>query len=245
MHDASCIGINYAYAHSFFKCFRSLHTLLGFALCFMSSILILVAVTIYSMLTSTRIPCRDSHCENGSFEVLSLHQSQNVKGTLTQLKTQHLITLCEQTSQSVVGLTVTFARDVGDVPRQVVHNLRIITERDWASLPPAHAIAVPSVRVMQSFWCGISRRPPDNERRMLNQFNTSSQATCREKHQRIENSQPQNSFERRHAPPFDLLNHTQNKEAQTKCRKASSRQRHKYVQNCPQPEARLCMEREN
>ena len=28
MHDGSCIGINYA--HRFPKCFRSLHTLLGF-----------------------------------------------------------------------------------------------------------------------------------------------------------------------------------------------------------------------
>ena len=35
--------------------------------------LIVVAVTIYSILTCTQIPCRDSHCENGSFEVLSLH----------------------------------------------------------------------------------------------------------------------------------------------------------------------------
>ena len=33
---------------------------------------IVVAVHIYSILTCTRIPCRDSHCENGSFEVLSL-----------------------------------------------------------------------------------------------------------------------------------------------------------------------------
>ena len=31
MHDGSCIGINYA--HRFPKCFRSLHTLLGFLLC--------------------------------------------------------------------------------------------------------------------------------------------------------------------------------------------------------------------
>ena len=31
MHDDSCIGINYA--HRFPKCFRSLHTLLGFSLC--------------------------------------------------------------------------------------------------------------------------------------------------------------------------------------------------------------------
>ena len=51
MHDDSCIGINYAHAHVFPKCFKSLHTLLGFALCFMSSILILVAVTIYPILT--------------------------------------------------------------------------------------------------------------------------------------------------------------------------------------------------
>ena len=59
------IGINYAHAHRFPKCFKSLHTLLGFALCFMSSTLILVAVTIYSIVTCTRIPCRDSHCETG------------------------------------------------------------------------------------------------------------------------------------------------------------------------------------
>ena len=70
MHEDSCIGISYA--HIFPKCFKSLHTLLGFALCFMSSILIIVAVTIYSILTCTRIPYRDSHCGNGSFEVLSL-----------------------------------------------------------------------------------------------------------------------------------------------------------------------------
>ena len=71
MREDSCIGINYA--HMFPKCFTSLLTLLGFALYFMSSILISVAVTIYSILTCTRIPCRDSHCENGSLEVLSSH----------------------------------------------------------------------------------------------------------------------------------------------------------------------------
>ena len=70
MHEDSCIGINNA--HMFTKCFRSLQSLLGFALYFMSSILIIVAVLIYSILTCTRIPCRDSHCDNGSFEVLSL-----------------------------------------------------------------------------------------------------------------------------------------------------------------------------
>ena len=65
MHEDSRIGINYA--HMFPKCFKSLHTLLGFALYFMSSIVILVAVTIYSILTCTRIPCRDSHCEKRVF----------------------------------------------------------------------------------------------------------------------------------------------------------------------------------
>ena len=39
MHEDSCIGINYA--HMFPKCFRSFHTLLGFALYFMSSIQLL------------------------------------------------------------------------------------------------------------------------------------------------------------------------------------------------------------
>ena len=37
MHDDSCIGINYAHAHTFSKCFRSFNTLFGFALCFVSS----------------------------------------------------------------------------------------------------------------------------------------------------------------------------------------------------------------
>ena len=36
MHEDSCISINYA--HMFPKCFRSLHTLLGFALYFVPSI---------------------------------------------------------------------------------------------------------------------------------------------------------------------------------------------------------------
>ena len=49
MHEDSCIGINYAQAHMFPKCFRSLHTLLGFALYFMSSILILVTVAMNSI----------------------------------------------------------------------------------------------------------------------------------------------------------------------------------------------------
>ena len=58
MHEDSCIGINCA--HMFTKCFRSLHTLLGFALYFVSSILIVVAENIYSILTCSRIPCNDS-----------------------------------------------------------------------------------------------------------------------------------------------------------------------------------------
>ena len=39
MHEDSCIGINCS--HMFPKCFRSLHTLLGFALYFVSSIQLL------------------------------------------------------------------------------------------------------------------------------------------------------------------------------------------------------------
>ena len=51
---------------------------------------------------------------------------------------------------------------------------------------------------------------------------------CKEQHQGIENSQPQNSFRRRHAPPFDLLNFSQNKEAHKQNEgKPSSRRRHK------------------
>ena len=71
MHEDSCMGINYA--HMFPKCFRSIHTLLGFALYFMSSIQLLSLYAFTQFLTCTRIPCRDSHFENGSFEVLSVH----------------------------------------------------------------------------------------------------------------------------------------------------------------------------
>ena len=73
VHDDSCIGINFAHAHKFTKCFKSFHTLLGFALVLRVVNFNYVAVAIYSILTCTRIPCRDSHCGNGSFEVLSLH----------------------------------------------------------------------------------------------------------------------------------------------------------------------------
>ena len=64
MHDASCIGINYA--HRFPKCFRSLHTLLGFSLCTSCHQFNCCHCTKFiQFLTCTRIPCRDSHCENG------------------------------------------------------------------------------------------------------------------------------------------------------------------------------------
>ena len=64
MHDGSCIGINYA--HRFPKCFRSFHTLLGFrTLCFVSSVEFLSLYLFTQFLTCTRIPWRDSHCENG------------------------------------------------------------------------------------------------------------------------------------------------------------------------------------
>ena len=61
MHEDSCIGINYAHAHRFPKCFRSFHTLLGFALYFTSSIeLLSFLVEIHTAKT-------------GLFEVLSSH----------------------------------------------------------------------------------------------------------------------------------------------------------------------------
>ena len=52
----------------------------GFALYFVSSIQLLSLYPFIQFLTCTRIPCRDSHCENGSFEVLSLHD-HNVSPT--------------------------------------------------------------------------------------------------------------------------------------------------------------------
>ena len=59
MHDDSCIGINFA--HRFPMCFRS-----GlFALHFVSPIQLLSLYQFIQFLSCTRIPCRDSHCENG------------------------------------------------------------------------------------------------------------------------------------------------------------------------------------
>ena len=63
MHDGSCIGINYA--HRFPKCFRSLHTLLGFSLCTSCRQFNLSLYQFIQFLTCTRIPCIVSHCENG------------------------------------------------------------------------------------------------------------------------------------------------------------------------------------
>ena len=57
MHADSCIGINYAHTHMFPKCFRSLHTLLGVALCFVSSFF---NFDLYAN------SLQSSHCENGS-----------------------------------------------------------------------------------------------------------------------------------------------------------------------------------
>ena len=59
MHEKLTHCINFA--HMFPEYIRSFQTLLGFALYFVSSIV--VAVTIYSISTWTRIPCWDSHCE--------------------------------------------------------------------------------------------------------------------------------------------------------------------------------------
>ena len=42
----------------------------------MSSIQLLSLQPFTQFLTCTRIPCRDSHCENGSFEVLSSHTTK-------------------------------------------------------------------------------------------------------------------------------------------------------------------------
>ena len=44
------------------KCFRSLHTLLGCVLYFVSSIQLLSLYPLTQFLTCTRIPCRVSHC---------------------------------------------------------------------------------------------------------------------------------------------------------------------------------------
>ena len=66
MHEDSCIGINYA--HRFSKCFRSLHRLLGFSLCTSCRQFNLSLYQFIQFLTCTGIPCKDSHCENGSLQ---------------------------------------------------------------------------------------------------------------------------------------------------------------------------------
>ena len=72
MHEDSCIGINNAHAHVFSEGFRTFHTLLGFILCFVSSVQFcrrnhLLNFDLYAN------SLWSSHCEKGSFEVLSLH----------------------------------------------------------------------------------------------------------------------------------------------------------------------------
>ena len=73
MHEDSFFGINYAHTHMF-PSVSSHITHRWVSLCTSCrQFEFFVAVTIYSILTCTRIPCRDSNCENGSFEVFSLH----------------------------------------------------------------------------------------------------------------------------------------------------------------------------
>ena len=85
MHEDSCIGINYA--HMFPKCFRSLHTLLDFAL---SSCRQFNCCSCYHLLifSCTRILCGDSHCANWSFQ-MSL-QLPSVAANERQLQTIQL-----------------------------------------------------------------------------------------------------------------------------------------------------------
>ena len=71
MHEDSCTGINFA-SHVP-QVFQVTSHIVGFRSVLHVVDSIVVAVTIYSILTCTRIPCRDSHCENGSFEMLSSH----------------------------------------------------------------------------------------------------------------------------------------------------------------------------
>ena len=78
MHDATCIGINYA--HRFPKCFRSLHTVLGFSLCTSFN-----SWHCTKFLTCTRIPCGDSHCENGPLRC-SLYTSSRLQQTAVTCK---------------------------------------------------------------------------------------------------------------------------------------------------------------
>ena len=59
----ACIGINYA--HRFPKCFKSLHTLMGFSLCTSCRQINQSLYQFVLFLTCTRIPCIVSHCENG------------------------------------------------------------------------------------------------------------------------------------------------------------------------------------
>ena len=72
MHEDSCIDINcvHADAHEFPKCFKSFHTLFGFALCFVQLNSCRCNHLLDFDLYANSL--QSSHCENGSFEVLSL-----------------------------------------------------------------------------------------------------------------------------------------------------------------------------
>ena len=84
MHDASCIGINYA--HRFPKCFRSLNTLWGCSLCTSCHQFNCCHKTKFlQLLTCTGIPCRDSHCENGLVRCC-LYTSRRLQQTAVSCK---------------------------------------------------------------------------------------------------------------------------------------------------------------
>ena len=65
---------NYAHAHVCPKCFKSLHTLLGFVLCFVLILCFVSLMVFLSLWSSIRIPnsCIFHIAKTGSFEVLSL-----------------------------------------------------------------------------------------------------------------------------------------------------------------------------
>ena len=76
----------------------------------------------------------------------------------------------------------------------------------------------------------VQDRLPDKEKRLLNQFNTSSQQRAKNEINALKLLSPKGGT----CPPFDILKNT-NKEAHIEMKESSHSEEAQNVQNCTQP----------
>ena len=134
MHDASCIGINYA--HRFPKCFRSFHTLLVshivglFALHFVSPIQVLSLYQFIQFLTCMRNVCTDSHCENGLVRCC-LHTHRRVAADRRQLHLQRHRRRKNRESRTSEVLSKDGKQRVSPFYHVALHVCSFVLHQDW------------------------------------------------------------------------------------------------------------------